>query len=200
MSSSSTLKSYLTPKEVAELLMVSTAAVRLWTENSDLKASVTAGGHRRFKMKDVKQFAIKNNIQLNASRSNTPKILIVDDESDFAHFLKILLTIEIKNSDVEISLDGFDAANKLRDFSPSIVLLDLKMPGLNGFEICQHIKQSPLYKHIRVIAMSGDANSKDIDKVKSVGAETCLSKPIDVPVLLTALALNNLSTNTAIKQ
>jgi len=197
MSSPNTIKSYLTPKEVAELLMVSTAAVRLWTENSDLKARVTAGGHRRFKMEDVKQFALKNNIQLNTSISNTPKILIVDDESDFAHFLKTLITIEIKDIDVEISLDGFDAANKLRDFSPSIVLLDLKMPGLNGFDVCQHIKQSPLYKHIRVIAISGDANSKNIEKIKGAGAEACLSKPIDVSILLKSLALNP---QTAIKQ
>lgn len=192
----SSLKSYLTPKEVAELLMVSTAAVRLWTESSDLKARVTAGGHRRFKMEDVKQFALKRNIQLNTNISTIPKLLIVDDEKDFSEFLKTVLEIEIKNIEVEISLDGFDAANKLRDFSPSIVLLDLKMPGLDGFQVCQHIKQSPLYNHIRVIAISGDANNEDVQAIKDVGAEACLAKPISVPELISTLALNSLEASS----
>lgn len=50
-------KNHLTPKEVAELLMVSTSAIRLWTEKGEIKALVTAGGHRRFKIEDIQQFA-----------------------------------------------------------------------------------------------------------------------------------------------
>lgn len=184
------VKSYLTPKEVAELLMVSTAAIRLWAESGDLKARVTAGGHRRFKLDDVKEFAINKKIQLNTDTNDNPKILIVDDDTNFAEFLKILLEIEVKNVEVEISLDGFDAANKLRDFSPNIILLDLKMPGLDGFQVCQHVKQNPLQSHIRIIAISGDVTESDIEKVQSLGAETCLRKPIDVPVLLKQLNLS----------
>jgi len=192
MSPPNPVKSYLTPKEVAELLMVSTAAVRLWTANSDLKASVTAGGHRRFKMEDVKQFALQRNIQLNTPTINTltsktPKVLIVDDDSNYAKFLETVLKIEIENIQVETSLDGFDAANKLREFSPSIVLLDLKMPGLDSYEVCQHIKQNPHYKHVRVFGISGDASNENIAKIKSAGAEECLSKPINVYTLINYL-------------
>ncbi|PKI16754.1 response regulator [Colwellia sp. 12G3] len=190
MSAKKSVKSYLTPKEVAELLMVSTAAVRLWAESGHLKARVTAGGHRRFKLDDIKTFAANKNIQLNTKTSDNPKILIVDDDIDFAEYLKTLLKIEISNVDVEISLDGFDAANKLYDFTPSIMLLDLKMPGLDGFQICQRVKNNPLQNHIRVIAISGDVTSSKIDKIQAVGAETCLKKPIDVSVLIKQLALN----------
>jgi len=194
MSFKNSRKSYLTPKEVAELLMVSTAAVRLWAENNDLKARVTAGGHRRFKMDDVQAFAAKKNIQLNIPTSDSPKILVVDDEYDFAEFLKTLLEIEVKDVEVQISLNGFDAANKLRDFSPSIILLDLKMPGLNGFQVCQHVKQNPLYKHIRVIAMSGDMSNIEIDQIKSAGAEACIQKPINIANLIELLSLNTSTT------
>lgn len=190
MSLKKSLKSYLTPKEVAELLMVSTAAVRLWAESGNLKAKVTAGGHRRFKLDDIKEFATKKNIQLNIRINENPRILIVDDNTHFAEFLKMLLKEKIKNVEVEISLDGFDAANKLHDFTPSILLLDLKMPGLDGFQVCQHVKENPLQNHIRVIAISGDVSQGDIEKLKSMGAETCLQKPIDVPLLLKQLALN----------
>lgn len=190
MSQRKSVKSYLTPKDVAELLMVSTAAVRLWAESGNLKARVTAGGHRRFKLEDIKEFAAKKNIQLNIKASEIPKILIVDDDIHFAEFLKTLITVEVKNVEVEISLDGFDAANKLYDFTPSIMLLDLKMPGLDGFQVCQRVKENPLQNHIRVIAISGDVIQSDIDKLKAIGAETCLKKPINAPMLIKQLALS----------
>ena len=64
------------------------------------------------------------------------------------------------------------------------------MPGLDGFQVCQRVKENPLQNHIRVIAISGDVSKGDIDKLKSMGAEICLTKPIDVPILLKQLALN----------
>ena len=185
------IKNYLTPKEVSELLMVSTASVRLWAESGALKARVTAGGHRRFTLEDIKEFAIKKKIQLNSDTSENTKILIVDDDVHFTEFLKILLEREIKNVEVEISLDGFDAANKLREFAPNIMLLDLRMPGLDGFQVCHHVKQNPLQKHIRVIAISGDVTETDMQEITSMGAETCLRKPLDVPLLFKQLNLNN---------
>lgn len=187
------VKNYLTPKEVSELLMVSTAAIRLWAQSGDLKARVTAGGHRRFKLEDIKAFAIKKKIQLNSDTigNGNTKILIVDDDAHFTEFLKILLEREIKNVEVEISLDGFDAANKLNEFSPTIMLLDLRMPGLDGFQVCHHVKQNPLQSHIRVIAISGNVTEEDIEKIKSMGAETCLSKPIDAPFLFKQLNLSS---------
>ncbi|TWX52869.1 response regulator [Colwellia hornerae] len=185
-----TVKSYLTPKEVAELLMVSTATVRLWAENGNLKAKVTVGGHRRFKLDDIKEFATTKNIRLNTTMSEIPKILIVDDDIHFAEFLKTFLKLEIKNVDIEISLDGFDAANKIHDFTPSILLLDLKMPGLNGFQVCERVKGNPLQNHIRVIGISGDVSQSDIDKLKSLGAEACFKKPLDTSAILKQLALN----------
>ena len=190
MSLKKPVKSYLTPKEVAELLMVSTAAVRLWAESGHLKARVTAGGHRRFKLDDIKDFAMKKNIQLNTNINENPRILIVDDDIHFAELLACLLKVEIKNVEVEISLDGFDAANKLHDFTPSIMLLDIKMPGLDGFQVCQRVKENPLQNHIRVIAISGYITDSDIDKLHTMGAEACLQKPINIPNLLTLLALN----------
>jgi excisionase family DNA binding protein len=102
------VKSYLKPKEVAELLMVSTAAVRLWAKSGKLKARLTAGGHRRFKLYDIKKFSVNKNIQLNTKTSEIPKVLIVDDDIYFAEYLKALLNVEIKNVAVEISLDSFD--------------------------------------------------------------------------------------------
>ena len=176
-------KSYLTPKEVAELLMVSTSAIRLWAENGELKAMTTAGGHRRFKLEDIKQFAYRKNIQLNIVDANKSKILIVDDEQQFAEFLQAALLIHNDELDITISLDGFDAGVKIKEFKPTLVFLDIKMKGMDGFQVCENIKQDPLLQHIRVIAISGNINSAEKQRLLTLGAEACFDKPINMPKL-----------------
>ncbi len=178
-----TKKSYLTPSKVAELLMVSPSAIRLWAENGELKAMTTAGGHRRFKLEDIKQFAYKKNIQLNMIDSDKLKILIVDDERQFAEFLQTALLLHNDKLDITISLDGFDAGIKIKEFKPALILLDINMTGMNGFQVCEKIKQDPLLQHIRVIAISGNINSADKQRLLALGAETCFEKPIDMSKL-----------------
>jgi excisionase family DNA binding protein len=177
------MKNYLTPNQVAELLMVSPSAIRLWSEKGELKALLTAGGHRRFKLADIKAFAIQRNIELNIENESQFKILIVDDDAPFAEFLDTALSVKFNELEIKISHNGFDAGIQLKEFKPSIVLLDLMMPGIDGFQICQQIKQDPLLKHIRVIAMSGDVNSKNKQKIIKAGAEACLEKPIKIDEL-----------------
>ncbi len=59
------LKSYLMPKDVGRMLRVTSATVRLWAESGELKAHMTAGGHRRFALEDVEQFARDKHVELN---------------------------------------------------------------------------------------------------------------------------------------
>jgi len=66
-------------------------------------------------------------------------------------------------------------------------MLDLTMPGMNGFEVCEHIKQNPELAGTRVIAMTGDASEESVQKILQAGAETCLSKPIRAPELFMAM-------------
>lgn len=178
-----TKKSYLTPNQVAELLMVSPSAIRLWTDKGELKATTTAGGHRRFKFDDIKLFAESRNIELNTSFENNSKILIVDDDVQFAKLLKTLLLRENETLNIETSFDGFDAGVKLKEFNPGIVLLDLKMPQMDGFQVCSQIKRDPTLKHIRVISMSGDVNESVRRRIIDAGAEACFQKPINISLL-----------------
>ncbi|NRA55124.1 MAG: response regulator [Gammaproteobacteria bacterium] len=180
-------KSYLTPNKVAELLMVSPSAIRLWSEKGDLKAMVTAGGHRRFKLEDIKQFACDKKIQLNIVNDNKPKVLIVDDESLFAQFLKTALLVNDEELEVAISLDGFDAGIMVKEFQPTVVLLDIMMEGIDGFQVCKKIKQDPLLQHIRVIVLSGNITLSQKQRLMDLGAETCFDKPVDMSELIRRL-------------
>lgn len=181
-------RAYMTPNEVAELLMVSPVTVRQWAQKGWLKAVTTPGGHRRFLGEDVESFAKERGLQL---LSEGPlRVLVVDDNRSFARYLADLLATIPDPAVVATANDGFDAGRKIQLFDPDIVLLDLKMPGLDGFAVCQQIKEDPLTQHIRVIAMTGYFTPENELKIRQAGAEACLAKPFDKKDLFRAMGLD----------
>ena len=182
------LRAYMTPNEVAELLMVSPVTVRQWAQKGGLKAVTTAGGHRRFLFEDVAAFAKARGMQI--IPPGPMRILVVDDNRSFAGYLVDLLATLNIPLDVDIAHDGFDAGRKIQLFAPELVLLDLKMPGLDGFAVCQQIKEDATTQHIRVIAMTGYFTPENNAKIRQAGAETCLAKPFDKKALFQAIGLD----------
>ena len=183
-------KQYLTPTEVANLLMVSAVAVRKWAQAGELKALITPGGHRRFLMRDVQDFAKKRGINLFTSgQADHHKILIVDDDELLCEYLQDLF--EQQDSAIEVCAvhNGFSAGTAVKDFMPSTILLDLKMPGMDGFEVCRMIKEDPGTGAIRVITMTGHYTKPNIQKALDAGAESVLKKPFDDQALFEAVGL-----------
>ena len=178
----------MTPNEVAELLMVSPVTVRQWAQKGKLDAMTTPGGHRRFSLEAIEKFAANNNISLNQSRKDGVHILIVDDDVSLANFLQELLIQRNSSLHIKVVHDGFSAGRMMETFSPDIVLLDLMMPQMDGFEVCHMIKQSD-QKDVRVIAMSGFCSQENQQRILNEGAECCLKKPFSATVLLTALGI-----------
>ncbi len=180
-------RAYMTPNEVAELLMVSPVTVRQWAQKGWLKAVTTAGGHRRFMCEDVTAFARERGM---TSESDSPlHVLVVDDNRSFARYLADLLGTLPEPVDVATAHDGFDAGRKIHLFTPDIVLLDLKMPGLDGFAVCQQIKEDANTCDIKVIAMTGYFTPENESKVLAAGADACLSKPFDKKILFEAMGV-----------
>jgi excisionase family DNA binding protein len=179
-------KPYLTPLEVAQWMMVSPITVRGWAQRGLLPAEVTPGGHRRFRREEVERFARRWNP---AGNRGPLRILIVDDDSLVVDFLRELLSDDEQPTVVESAADGFEAGIKVQSFAPDVVLLDLMMPGIKGTEVCRQIKQMPRHAELRVIAMSGYLNPENEAELLAAGAECCLSKPIDMALLLRRLGL-----------
>jgi len=183
-------KSYLTPNKVAELLMVSPTAVRQWAEKGELNALLTPGGHRRFLPGEVERFARSRGLTLNLGESEDLKILIVDDDEGVSSFLTDLLEDVDASVLAETASNGFSAGLKVRKLKPQIVLLDLMMPGLDGFQVCRLLKSDPATKSIRIIVMTGYASPENIESAILAGAEACISKPIDTDDLIQLLGLS----------
>ena len=185
-------KSYFTPAEVAEMLMVSPITVRKWAQDGELKAVTTPGGHRRFKWADIQDFSKKRELKLLTVSNKKINLLIVDDDRTLSGYLAELFSIYSDLLNVEVANDGFEAGVKLESFRPDIVLLDLMMPGIDGVAVCQQIKNNPENAAIRIIAMTGFHTPENEQRILNAGAEVCLKKPIDKQLLLELTGLSNL--------
>ena len=169
----------LTPKEVAQQLGVAPVTIRLWAQENKLIFTTTPGGHRRFKQKDIDAF-----VALHMNKTHTQlSVLIVDDNEQHAEFLQEYIHLLNANIITNIAYDGFDAGQLIYEIKPDLILLDLIMPGMDGYSVCQRIKQNPATANIKIIAMTGFSTPDNIERILKAGADTCLSKPIDTKVL-----------------
>lgn len=189
MSEPESPKLHLTSTEVANLLMVAPVTVRSWAQKGLLRARTTPGGHRRYLRRDVERFAALHRLSVYTTTLSdiATRVLIVDDDHAFANYLAALL--DAHGAVTEVTLNGFAAGRALLVFQPDFVLLDLRMPGLDGFGVCAAIKGDPTTRDVRVIALTGDASRGTRERIRLAGAERCLTKPVVESALLEALGL-----------
>ncbi len=105
------------------------------------------------------------------------KILVVDDEDTNRKLLKILL--ESLNYVVDTASNGQEALDKVSAELPDLILLDIMMPGMDGYEVCKRLKESPDTSFVPIIILSALADMESRVKGLSMGANDFLSKPFD---------------------
>jgi CheY-like chemotaxis protein len=105
------------------------------------------------------------------------RILVVDDNEDSAESLSVLL--RLNGHLVESAHDGRHALEAAERFRPDVILLDLGMPGMNGYEVCHKIRMQPWGGDILLIAQTGWGQDQDRQRTKDVGFDGHLTKPID---------------------
>jgi excisionase family DNA binding protein len=183
-------KTHLTPNEVAELLMVNPVTVRQWAARGLLRSLTTPGGHRRFLLSDVEEFARSRGSTPVARSSGRPdRVLIVDDDVQLGLFVAEIIRSRDPTIQIEIARDGFEAGAKVESFRPHALLLDLMMPGMDGFEVCRRMRSRPTLNHIRIVAMTGFPSVENVEQIMAAGADACLPKPLDSERLLAELGL-----------
>lgn len=103
------------------------------------------------------------------------KILIVEDEESLLKLESILLTS--KGYQVEGVADGRAALEAIKNHAPDLVLLDIMLPEIDGFEVCRRIKEDPATKHIPVIMLTAKKSREDMARGEQVGADWYITKP-----------------------
>lgn len=110
------------------------------------------------------------------------KILIADDEQTAVDILKSIL--EDKDYAVITAYDGEEAVKAVREQKPDLVILDVMMPKMNGYEVCEKIKKDPSTKDIPVIMLTAKDMGEDIEMALSKDANWYITKPYDAKYLL----------------
>lgn len=113
------------------------------------------------------------------------RVLVVDDDEGCAKTLTWIM--EMLGHDAQFALDGQSAIGLARTFHPQVVLLDIGLPGMNGYEICQAMRILPALQHTVFIAQTGWGKKEHLERAKNAGFDHHLVKPINLDALKTIL-------------
>jgi excisionase family DNA binding protein len=180
----------LTPQVVAQLLGVSPVTLRQWAQQGWIQAHRTAGKHRRFSLQEVRRFAEERGIRLNTELVGPTRLLVVEDDRQLVNYLCALFDDFTGEVELRVAYDGFDAGRLIASWHPHAVLLDLMLPGIDGFDVCNRLKGDPATAPIKVVAMTGYHSPENVERALQAGAESCLAKPFRRAELLDALGLS----------
>lgn len=172
--------------EVAKMMELSPGTVANWVDAGRLKAFTTLGGHRRIKAEDLKTFLRQNKIPvpkaLTERMGGLKKVLIVDDDLKFLKLTERFFRTSRGKWEVFSAADGFKAGSLVGSEKPDVVILDIMLPDINGFKVCEIIKASN--KRTLVIAVTGYDSDDIRNKILAAGADAYYVKPFKFEELL----------------
>jgi len=152
-----------------------------WIKQGKLAAHKTLGGHRRVEKTELIDFLKKHKIPLpdELFKEWICRILIVDDDKTVVSMLTNLINKKYSHCVISSAMDGFEAGRQVLSFKPDLIILDLRLPEVDGFEICRKLKSGPQTKHIKILAITGYHTEGTKKKILSYGADAYLPKPFD---------------------
>jgi len=112
----------------------------------------------------------------------TKKILIADDEPNIVISLEFLLKRE--GFEVLVAVDGAEALARARADKPDLVLLDVMMPKMNGFDVCQALRTDPELNGMRVLMLTAKGRETEVSKGLGLGADAYMTKPFSTKELV----------------
>jgi DNA-binding response OmpR family regulator len=116
----------------------------------------------------------------------TKRILIVDDEPDLLETIQV--TLEMEGYECLVAYDGFRGLDRARTEKPDLIILDVMLPGLNGYKICRLLKFDEQYKHIPIIMLTAEAQEQDRLTGEETGADYYMTKPFAADKLIAKVA------------
>ena len=167
----------LTTGDVAHHCDVSSETAASWVRAGKLKAYTTPGRHRRIRVEDFKAFLEEYDLPpFEEESASRPRVLVVDDEPPVVDLIVGFLSLT-GDYEVATAADGFAAGIKVATFHPELILLDLVMPYVDGFDLMRQLKSDPETSHIMVLVVTGFMGDGNAEKARSCGADAMIAKP-----------------------
>jgi excisionase family DNA binding protein len=172
----------LTTGQVASYCDVSTNAVKKWIRNGRLKAFRTPGGHFRIESEQFKEFLVRHNMPIYQDffGAAQKKVLVVDDDAQVRSTIVEILEAMGRPLEIDQATDGYEALLKAGDTKPDLLILDLRMPRMDGFEACRRIRSNAATSGTRILVVSGFVDEAAQAEIAGAGAHDWMRKPLDV--------------------
>jgi excisionase family DNA binding protein len=174
-------RSFFTTFEISQLCEVNPTTVQNWVKEKKLKAYTTPGGHRRIRREDLVEFMREFGLPIPRELQVARRlVLIVDDENEMLDMLTSVMLSGGDKLEVATARGGVEALLLIGARQPDLLVLDVMMPGMNGFEVCRKLKASATTAHIKIVAITGDHSPSLRQRILQAGADLFFTKPLDV--------------------
>lgn len=175
----------LTVFKASKYCNVSSKTIINWIESGHIQAYKTVGGHRRIKKSDLEDFMKKQGIPIPEKEilEGRKRILVVDDDPIIVETIVQALEEDEYDYEVISASDGFEAGLQVNHFKPHLLILDIMMPDIKGYEVCEKIKSDEGTRDTKIIVLSAYLDEEKFKKMKEYGADVCFSKPLPLPQL-----------------
>lgn len=182
------MKPVLTTGDVARYCHVSITTVFKWIKKGYLPAYTTPGGHHRILPSEFRAFLERNRMPINeaffSEDEAESRILIVDDEPQVVQLITQVLSHDDERFEIASTSNAFEAGMLLTSFQPHLVILDLMMPGVNGFQICERIRANPDMADIKILVVTAFADRENVERILALGADDYMGKPLNTEEFL----------------
>jgi excisionase family DNA binding protein len=168
---------WLTLGQAAKFLGVAQSTIRKWSDQGRVPAFYTPGGHRRYRRRDLEAFLDRSGP---GGKSGGPLVLVVDDDARLREFMRV--NLEMEGYSVREASSAEEALGSIEDQAPELVLLDVVMPGVDGWEMLQRMQER--YGSIPVIMFSGQVDANSAADAEQRGARGFVGKPFDPQQLI----------------
>ncbi len=176
--------------EVANICGVVNQTAINWIKNGYLKAFTTPGGQYRVYSEDLVEFLHSRGMRMPEElqrilddQMEVDSVLIVDDDQDLNNMVASYLTQRYPDYSIYQAYDGFEAGKLIAEHKPSVIFLDIDLPGVDGHKLCRSIKDDKTLTSPIVISISGLDDPAEREQMLKDGADEFLSKPVDLDIL-----------------
>jgi excisionase family DNA binding protein len=168
---------WLTLGQAAKFLGVAQSTIRKWSDQGRVPAFYTPGGHRRYRRSDLETFLDRSGP---GGHGGGPLVLVVDDDPRLREFIRV--NLEMEGYAVREAESAEEALSAIEDQAPDLVLLDVVMPGIDGWQILQRMQER--HGSIPVIMFSGKVDEHSLAEAADRGARGFIGKPFDPQQLI----------------
>ena len=179
----------LTTGDIARYCHTTVMQVNRWIKRGELRAFHNPGGHSRVTREEFRKFLDRHGMpvvdEFFEGLPRPTRVLLADDDPTVVEAVRRVLMATVFDIQIETALDGYETLIKAGDYKPDLLILDLRMPHMDGLEVCRRLRSNPnLNPAMKILAVTGHSDAYNQERVVENGANDYLLKPFDIRTLL----------------